>query len=199
MGRGQTRAAGRPVEETKRLILDAATTEFAARGLSGARVDRIAALSGVNKRMIYVYFGSKEHLFDRVLADSLSRLVDAAPFDGRNLDTYAGDLFDAYSDDPTVIRLSMWRTLERPQPVGLEEQTYARKLAQIDEARASDGDTAAGEGLEAAEILSYILALARSWLQAPPPLAGRLSRGSDRATQRRHIELAVRRFLGDAR
>jgi len=51
--------------------------------------------------------------------------------------------------------------------------------------------------LEAAEILAYILALSQSWLLAAPTLAGFLSQGSDRAAQRRHVELAVRRFLGD--
>ena len=41
--------------------------EFAALGLGGARVDRIAAGAGVNKRLIYYYFGSKEDLFLAVL------------------------------------------------------------------------------------------------------------------------------------
>ncbi len=48
-------------------ILDAATVEFAALGLGGARVDRIAEGAGVNKRLIYYYFGSKEDLFLAVL------------------------------------------------------------------------------------------------------------------------------------
>ncbi len=113
----------RSIEETKRLILDAATTEFAARGLSGARVDRIVELSGINKRMIYVYFENKENLFDCVLTESLSKLVDAAPFSGRDLDKYAGDLFDFISEVPTVARLSLWRALECPQPVQMEEDS----------------------------------------------------------------------------
>lgn len=187
----------RSIEETKRLILDAATTEFAARGLSGARVDRIVELSGINKRMIYVYFENKENLFDCVLTESLSKLVDAAPFSERSLDKYAGDLFDFISEDPTVARLSLWRALERPQPVQMEEDSYAQKLELINEARGSDAGSAVGDGLEAAEILAYILALSQSWLLAAPTLAGFLSQGSDRAAQRRHIELAVRRFLGD--
>ena len=41
-------------------ILEAATTEFAAKGLSGARIDEIAAATKTNKRMIYDYFGSKQ-------------------------------------------------------------------------------------------------------------------------------------------
>ena len=34
-------------------ILEAAKEEFAAHGLAGARVDRIAAKAGANKRMLY--------------------------------------------------------------------------------------------------------------------------------------------------
>ncbi len=52
---------------TKRRILEAALAEFAEKGLAGARVDEIADRAGVNKRMIYAYFGSKEDLWLTVL------------------------------------------------------------------------------------------------------------------------------------
>ena len=48
-------------------ILQAATEEFAHHGLGGARVDRIAARAGANKRMLYYYYGNKEELFLAVL------------------------------------------------------------------------------------------------------------------------------------
>ena len=48
-------------------ILKAATEEFARYGLGGARVDRIAARAGANKRMLYYYYGNKEDLFLVVL------------------------------------------------------------------------------------------------------------------------------------
>jgi AcrR family transcriptional regulator len=48
-------------------ILRAATEEFAHYGLGGARVDRIAARAGANKRMLYYYYGNKEDLFLAVL------------------------------------------------------------------------------------------------------------------------------------
>ena len=60
--------AGRrnPVRNQER-ILQAATEEFARYGLGGARVDRIAARAGANKRMLYYYYGNKEDLFLKVL------------------------------------------------------------------------------------------------------------------------------------
>jgi AcrR family transcriptional regulator len=53
----------RDPERTRQRILDAATAEFARYGLGGARVDRIAARAGANKRMLYYYFGDKDRLF----------------------------------------------------------------------------------------------------------------------------------------
>ncbi|MCC7045672.1 MAG: TetR family transcriptional regulator [Alphaproteobacteria bacterium] len=57
----------RQPERTRERILEAATAEFAASGLGGARVDAIAHRAAVNKRMIYHYFGSKEDLFLAVM------------------------------------------------------------------------------------------------------------------------------------
>ena len=51
-------------------ILAVAMTEFAANGLSGARIDEIAAKTHTSKRMIYYYFGDKERLYGRVLEEA---------------------------------------------------------------------------------------------------------------------------------
>jgi len=53
----------RDPERTRQKILDAATEEFARFGLGGARVDRIAARAGTNKRMLYYYYRDKDNLF----------------------------------------------------------------------------------------------------------------------------------------
>ncbi|MES2532306.1 MAG: helix-turn-helix domain-containing protein, partial [Pseudomonadota bacterium] len=39
-------------------ILAAARAEFSAKGLAGARVNEIAARAGVNKQLLYYYFGN---------------------------------------------------------------------------------------------------------------------------------------------
>jgi AcrR family transcriptional regulator len=67
----------RDPDRTRRRILDAATEEFARYGLGGARVDRIAARSRANKRMLYYYFGSKEDLFLAALEESYARIRSA--------------------------------------------------------------------------------------------------------------------------
>lgn len=73
------RARGKPdavparshdAERTRRDILEVASREFARNGLSGARVDEIAARTRSSKRMIYYYFGDKEGLYLRALEDA---------------------------------------------------------------------------------------------------------------------------------
>jgi len=69
----------RDAAATQQRIIDAATDEFAAHGISGARVDEIAAKADVNKRMLYYYFGSKEQLFREILRRKLAeRVAEAA-------------------------------------------------------------------------------------------------------------------------
>ncbi len=67
----------RDAGQTRRRILEAATAEFARKGLGGARVDEIAARSKSNKRMIYHYFGSKERLFKAVLEEAYTGIRTA--------------------------------------------------------------------------------------------------------------------------
>jgi AcrR family transcriptional regulator len=55
-------------------ILEVATAEFAAKGLSGARIDEIAAITKTSKRMIYYYFESKEGLYIAVLEEAYRRI-----------------------------------------------------------------------------------------------------------------------------
>src|SRR5260221_14506072 len=52
---------------TQKKLLVAARREFAQSGLAGARVDEIAARAGVNKQLVYHYFGDKDALYLAVL------------------------------------------------------------------------------------------------------------------------------------
>src|SRR5437762_8285413 len=73
---GTVRSA-RDATRTRAAILDAATNEFARYGLGGARVDRISASAGANKRMLYYYFGDKAGLFLAVLEAAYARIRNA--------------------------------------------------------------------------------------------------------------------------
>jgi AcrR family transcriptional regulator len=59
---------------TRTEILDVATSEFAAHGYHGSRVDEIAALTRTTKRMIYYHFGGKKQLYMAVLERAYTRI-----------------------------------------------------------------------------------------------------------------------------
>ncbi|MBR1190211.1 TetR family transcriptional regulator [Bradyrhizobium sp. AUGA SZCCT0240] len=62
-----TRPKRRDPAATREKLLTAARREFADSGLAGARVDEIAARAGVNKQLVYHYFGDKDALYLAVL------------------------------------------------------------------------------------------------------------------------------------
>ena len=97
-------------DRTRRAILDAAVAEFAAVGPAGARIDAIAVAAGVNKRMLYHYFASKEGLFAAVLDDQLGPTRSDAP------PTSLAERFAAAADRPDWIRLLMWEALAGDDP-----------------------------------------------------------------------------------
>ena len=72
-------------EDRQTLLLEAARSEFATRGLAGARVDTIAERSGANKQLVYHYFGSKDGLYLAVLENAYQRF--AGHFSGLELHT----------------------------------------------------------------------------------------------------------------
>lgn len=61
-------------EGTRRNIIEVAAREFAENGLSGARIDEIAAKTKASKRMIYYYFGDKDGLYLKVLEHAYSEV-----------------------------------------------------------------------------------------------------------------------------
>jgi AcrR family transcriptional regulator len=67
----------RDAERTRQEILRAAMDEFAESGLGGARIDGIAERAGVNKRLIYYYFGAKDELFLAVLEQTYADIREA--------------------------------------------------------------------------------------------------------------------------
>jgi AcrR family transcriptional regulator len=58
----------------RRDILAVATEAFAAKGLAGARIDKISERTCTSKRMIYYHFGSKDGLYRAVLEDCYRRI-----------------------------------------------------------------------------------------------------------------------------
>ncbi len=95
------------------MILAAARGEFGEHGFAGGRVDRIARRAGVNKQLIFYYFGSKQGLYRSVLEAASSAITQstAAPDSRRTtpekLRIIAGQVFDAVAANRDLVRTSL--------------------------------------------------------------------------------------------
>jgi AcrR family transcriptional regulator len=154
----------RDAEATKARLLTAATEEFAAHGVAGARVDRIAKAAAANKQLIYAYFASKDGLFDAVLAKHCGALAEEVAFDAEDIPGYVGRLFDYAVDHPEVYRLVSWAALERPAALAaFERESYGAKLDAISgaqKARRVDSSFAPSD------LLALVMGLAAAWFSA---------------------------------
>ena len=153
--------------DTRRRLLDAAFEEFASHGLAGARVDRIAELAKANKRLIYAYYGNKEELFDTVMVRSLVVLADAVPFAADDLPGYAGALFDHMVAHPEMVRLTMWKLLERPNISAAEVEAYRPKVQAVADSQA---DGRLDPDADPVDVMILVIGLVAAWFTSSPAL-----------------------------
>jgi AcrR family transcriptional regulator len=148
IGRGPARAAekaakrGYDADASMADILRVATTEFADKGLSGARIDEIAAATRTSKRMIYYHFGSKEGLYLAVLEAAYQRireieaqlnLEDLPPEDAlRKLVMFT---FDYQQDNEDFIRLVMTEKIHRAEFLAQSKTVQQLNVTAIDALR----------------------------------------------------------------
>jgi AcrR family transcriptional regulator len=159
----------RDADATRARLLAAARREFAAFGIAGARVDRIAAEAGSNKAQIYHYFGSKDQLFDAVFAAMVDEIVREIPIDPDDLPGYAARLADGYERDPDLLRLITWQRLERsteaPSVVAVKHSKA--KIAKIAQAQA---DGRVSDRYPADVLLAAVLHISALWATTSPDM-----------------------------
>lgn len=138
----------RDANRTKASILHAAITEFALRGPAGTRVDEVALRAGVNKSLIYQYFGSKQELYAEALNSVLNAITERSAQNSQNFvqGTGKGDLFAtarAFIEShlslleavPEYPRLMAWENLEGGRTLARLplQQTYNSFLKRIEQ------------------------------------------------------------------
>lgn len=189
-------------EQTRRRIKEAATAEFAAYGLHGTTVDRIAARSGVNKERLYNYFGNKERLFATVLSDELAKVAAAVPMAKslreEDIGEYAGRVFDYHAANPQLARLLHWEGLAFDGPVPDEPNRTAHYQHKVDAFAAAQRDGLLTDHLPAADLVFFIIALSAWWFAVPQVarmLTGQEGSGeAERARRRASVVEAARRL-----
>jgi AcrR family transcriptional regulator len=123
--------------ETRHNILEVATEEFSAMGLTGARVDAIAERTDTTKRMIYYYFGSKEGLYEAVLEREYGSIrtleqdlhvIELSPEEGlRKLVEFTFDYHDRHRD---FVRLVTIENIHRAKYIE-QLQTFKSRNATV--------------------------------------------------------------------
>lgn len=145
---------------TSRRILDAAAEEFAERGIAGARIDRIIAAARTSKAQLYGYFGSKDGLFDAVIADRADRLMSAVPIDANDLPGWAVGMYDENVRHPELVRLMAWLRLERRSQGRLSDASdHEPKIAAITRAQ-TEGRIREGDP---SDLIAMVVAMACAW------------------------------------
>lgn len=157
-------------DATRQRLLEAGLHEFSAYGMAGARVDRIALAAGCNKQLIYAYFKSKEGLFAAVYERMVDEIMGAVPFDAHDLPGYASRLMALFAERREIVRMAMWRRLERLTP---ESDTVRAitlgKIAAIEKAQAKGK---IGKVFPAESLLALISQLAMTGAFASPEPGG---------------------------
>lgn len=108
------RLVSRPVRDPQRTrdrILAAALAEFSSEGFAGARVARIARRAKINKRMLYHYFGNKEHLFREIFDRKLQERAGWISQAPAELSASLAYWFQMACEDSDWIRLIQWEAL----------------------------------------------------------------------------------------
>ena len=127
-------------DRTRRSLLQAAIRLFATHGFHAVAVDDVVAVAGVNKRMVYHYFGSKDELFEAALSEVYSR-IEAVEFHalerGRSPREKLSRLLESYFDfldsEPEFTRLLQWENLEKGRHLKKENHLLTKNpfLAQF--------------------------------------------------------------------
>jgi AcrR family transcriptional regulator len=80
----------------RQAILEAALAVFAANGFEAARLEDVAARAGVAKGTLYLYFRSKEALFEALVRDAVSPIIERVSAVAATPDISVADVLEAF-------------------------------------------------------------------------------------------------------
>jgi AcrR family transcriptional regulator len=160
------------MSDSKAILLAAAAQQFAKYGPRGTRVQDIVKAAGINERMIYHHFGSKDGLYAAVMREQRMRLGEAwqpalqkavtmDPYPGMQL--ALGSFFDALLASPQVAALLAHEGLgDAPLAIPEGVNGLPEPVRSLYERGQAEGVFAAGVpfGLAYATAVSCLVALA---------------------------------------
>jgi AcrR family transcriptional regulator len=148
------------MSESKAVLLEAAAGAFAKNGPRGTRIQDVVAAAGINERMIYHHFGSKDALYRAVMEDQRTRLggtwapvlekaVTMEPYEGMRLALHG--FLDALRAAPQAAALLIHEALgDAPLALPQQAQELPRPLKDLYERGQAAGVFAASAPFEVA-------------------------------------------------
>ncbi|OBI14114.1 MULTISPECIES: TetR family transcriptional regulator [unclassified Mycobacterium] len=152
----------RNTTELRQEILAAARSEFAAYGLAGARIDRIARTAQASKERLYAHFGDKETLFREVVVTDAAEFFRSFQLRPEAIPEFVGDVYDVACSHPEFHRMITWSRLEG---VTLEEPPVLENdLATIAAAQAGGHVDPAWQPMD---LMVLLFGIALAWANSP--------------------------------
>jgi AcrR family transcriptional regulator len=101
-----------PAAERRELVLEAAMTDFAAKGLAGTSTEDVARRAGISQPYLFRLFPTKKGLFIELIARCFQRVRDtftaaADGLTGEEALIAMGDAYELLLEDRTMLRLQM--------------------------------------------------------------------------------------------
>jgi TetR/AcrR family transcriptional regulator len=127
--RASPRRVGNDPAKTPDRILAVAVREFASKGYAGARVEQIAKRAGVNKQLLYYYFGGKKPLYEAAVREAARRSSEswADLADLPYTDRMAALALRQTENAPLAVfaRIMLWESLQQPAGSAQGDRTTA--------------------------------------------------------------------------
>ncbi|MFC8435141.1 TetR/AcrR family transcriptional regulator [Streptomyces sp. NPDC057253] len=171
----------RPRKAPRQRLLDAAVKEFAAHGFAGARIEAIARRAGMNKQLVYHYFGSKqaiyEAVFEQVIAENINRAFPPGE-DRKYSEVTLEELRMNNSRDTALFhRLLMFEALDSEREIHKEAERRAVYDKLVERVRKAQGQGEIDPSVDPS--MFYLAALSMQIVPAMLPKVVRLATGQD--------------------
>ncbi|WP_104200911.1 TetR family transcriptional regulator [Cryobacterium sp. Y29] len=179
-------------------ILEAARAEFAAHGLAGARIDRIAKTASASKERLYAYYSDKKQLFLEVLELNLREFSSDAVLTDNDVPAFAGALFDHAMLHGDHLRMIDWARLETDGTwLPALEVMLGYRDEQVRRIRLAQAAGRVDTSWEPAQLMTLVFGIASAWVHEP---GGMLTHGGGFdsaavAVRRANVIRAVERLI----
>ena len=179
-------------------ILIAARTEFAAYGLAGARIDRIAKSASASKERLYAYYSDKEQLFLEVLELNLREFASDAVLTDHDVPAFAGALFDHAVQHGDHLRMIDWARLETDGTwMPALEVMLGYRDEQVRRIRLAQAAGRVDASWDPVQLMTLVFGVASAWMHEPGAV---LAYGPDAepsviADRRANVIRAVERMI----